>query len=107
MSSGSPIDNFVMALQAANTNIANDFTNAVAKVQPTVDIATALLTAVPSYDVKLFLDGISQMASGAPIQGLINAIGMPIAADVGLVTLLGGYEIFVLTGAWYPPPTPL
>ncbi len=45
------------------------------------------------------------MASGAPVQGLINAIGMPIAADVGLVTLLGGYEIFVLTGAWYPPLT--
>ena len=107
MSSGSPIDNFIAALQAANTNIANDFSNAVAKVQPTADIATAVLTAVPSYDVDLFLDGISQMASGAPVQGLINAIGMPIAADVGLVTLLGGYEIFVLTGAWYPPPTPL
>jgi hypothetical protein len=47
------------------------------------------------------------MAGGAPVQGLIDAIGLPIAADVGLATLLAGYEIFVLTGAWYPPPTPL
>jgi PE-PPE domain/PE family len=92
ISSGSVIDNFVAAT---------------AKVQPTIDIATALLTAVPSYDVGLFMGGISQMANGAPVQGLMNAIGMPIAADVGLTTLLAGYEVFVLTGAWYPPPTPL
>lgn len=89
------------------TSIVAHFTNAVAKVQPTVDIATALLTAVPAYDVTLFQQGIAQMAGGAPVQGLVDAIGLPIAADVGLAALLAGYELFVLTGAWYPPPTPL
>ena len=89
------------------TSIANHFTSAFAKVQPTVDIATALVAGVPSYDATLFWDGISQAVNGAPVQGLVNAFGMPIAADVGLATLLVGYEIFVLTGAWYPPPTPL
>lgn len=80
---------------------------ATGKIQPTIDIATALMTALPSYDASLFMDGISQMANGAPVQGLVNAIGMPIAADVGLATLLTGYEALVLTGAWYPPPTAL
>ncbi|EUA11463.1 hypothetical protein I546_3181 [Mycobacterium kansasii 732] len=111
ISSGSPIDKFIMALQAANTDITNAFTNAVtnayATVQPTIGIGTALLTSLPSYDVNLFLNGILQAANGAPIEGLINAIGMPIAATAGLVTLLAGYELLVLTGAWHPPPTPL
>ncbi|ORW94509.1 hypothetical protein AWC27_07345 [Mycobacterium szulgai] len=84
-----------------------NFTDAFAKVQPTVNIATALLTAVPAYDAHLFLDGVQQMINGAPVEGLVNAIGRPIAATVGLSTLLAGYELFVLTGAWYPPPTPL
>lgn len=84
-----------------------DFTAVVDKVQPTVNIATDLLTAVPAYDLHLFVDGIQQMINGAPIEGLANAIGRPIAATVGLTTLLAGYELFVLTGAWYPPPTPL
>ncbi|VBA43002.1 hypothetical protein LAUMK13_04323 [Mycobacterium innocens] len=100
-----------MALQAANTDVTNAFTNAVtdayATVQPTVGIGTALLTSVPSYDLNLFLNGILQMANGAPVEGLVNAIGMPIAATAGLVTLLAGYEFLVLTGTWHPPPTPL
>lgn len=90
--SGSPVDHLITAT---------------GKIQPTIDITTALLTALPSYDASLFMNGISQMADGAPVQGLVDAIGMPIAADVGLVTLLAGYEALVLTGGWYPPPTPL
>jgi hypothetical protein len=103
--SWSSVDDFITAVQTANTNFTNDVStniaNAVAKVQPTIDIANALLTSVPSYELNLFLDGISEMVNGAPAQGLVNAIGMPIAAHMGLVTLLGGYELFVLTGAWY------
>jgi hypothetical protein len=103
--SWSSIDDFITAVQTANTNFTNDFStnlaNAYAKLQPTIDIANALVTSVPSYDANLFLDGVLQMANGAPVQGLVNAIGMPIAAEVGLATLLAGYELFVLTGAWY------
>lgn len=107
LTSGSPIDNLIDALKTANTDFTDRFSNSIAnayaKLLPTADIANALVTAVPSYDVNLFLDGVQQMVDGAPVHGLVNAVGMPIAADVGLVTLLGGYELFVLTGAWYPP----
>ena len=51
-----------------------------------------------SYDVNLFLDGIGQALSGDPV-GLVNAIGDPLAADVGLVTLAGGIEFFVVQNA--------
>lgn len=80
-----------------------DFNTAFAKVQPTVNIATGLVATLPSYDVQLFMDGIAQVTGGQPVQGLINAIGMPIAANVGLSVLLTGYEALMLTGAWYPP----
>jgi hypothetical protein len=80
-----------------------DFNTAFAKVQPTVNIATGLVATLPSYDVQLFMDGIAQVTGGQPLQGLINAIGMPIAANVGLSVLLTGYEALMLTGAWYPP----
>lgn len=96
--------NPVSALSGA---LPTDSTAVFDKVQPTVNIATDLLTAVPAYDLRLFVDGVQQMINGAPIEGLANAIGRPIAATVGLTTLLVGYELFVLTGAWYPPPTPL
>ena len=65
---------------------------------PTADFATAALTSVPSYDVNLFLNGISQAVSGDPM-GLINAVGDPIAADTALFTIAGGFEAIVLVSA--------
>jgi hypothetical protein len=57
---------------------------------PTADIANALLTSVPAYDASLFLASLSDP---------INAIGLPIAADIGLATLLGGIEFDVINNA--------
>lgn len=61
---------------------------------------------------NLFLNGVSQMVNGQPVDGLINAIGYPIAADVGLLPLTAGLEFVVLgeavdsivTGTPYPSP---
>jgi hypothetical protein len=53
---------------------------------PTADLVNAIVVALPGYDASLFLGGIKQMMSGDLIGGLVNAIGLPIAADVGLVT---------------------
>jgi hypothetical protein len=53
---------------------------------PTADIGLTFLTTVPFYDAELFLD---QLAQG----NLINAIGYPIAADMGLATVAGGVEL--------------
>jgi PE-PPE domain/PE family len=108
------IDNFILSLEAANNNVvggfANGFSAAYATLLPTADIATALAVSLPSYDLNLFLHGITQAVNGQPLAGLVNAIGDPIAADVAAGTLLGGFELLViknaldtiLTGTPYP-----
>jgi hypothetical protein len=75
-----------------------DFANALSNVAstaygtllPTADIADAFVTSVPAYDASLFLGNLSDP---------INAIGLPIAADVGLGTLLSGLEAGVIGDA--------
>ncbi|OBG46006.1 PE family protein [Mycobacterium alsense] len=59
---------------------------------PTADIGLSLATDLPLYDAQLF---VSQLAQG----NLGNAIGYPIAADVGLATVAGGVEGLVLLSA--------
>ena len=115
-SPASAISDFILDLAAANTSIGNTLATVVSTaystLQPTADIATALLVSLPTYDVSLFADGIVQALNGAPIQGLINAIGLPIAADVGLATPLLAFEaiinfqaiVSILTGAQFPHP---
>jgi hypothetical protein len=76
------------------TDFANALSNAASTAYgtllPTADIANALLTSVPAYDASLFLGNLSDP---------INAIGLPIAADIGLGTLLGGIELDVINNA--------
>jgi hypothetical protein len=99
---GFSIDSLIEGLQAANTNIAGAFANAVSNgysvLLPTADIATAVLISMPSYDLNLFLSGMLQVANGDPM-GLINAVGYPIAADTALLTLAGSWEAIVLVNA--------
>jgi hypothetical protein len=96
-------DSFIQALQTANTTVTNFITNAAAQsyavLLPTADIANALVTSVPSYDVNLFLSGVEQAINGDPIGGLIYAFGAPVAADVAVGTLAGGFELEVLLDA--------
>jgi PE-PPE domain/PE family len=96
-------DSIVNALQGANTRITEAISRsaaaAYATLLPTADIANAAVTAVPSYDVNLFLSGIEQVVNGDPVDGLIYAFGAPVAADVALGTLAGGFEVRVIVGA--------
>jgi hypothetical protein len=110
------VEGFISSLQTANSNVANafasDFSTAYATLLPTADIGTALVATLPSYDLNLFLNGISQAITGDPVQGLVNAIGQPIAADVGLGTVAGGVEFLIMldalqtifTGTPHPSP---
>ncbi len=112
----SNLDGVISGIEAANTGFSNSLASTVSTAYgtllPTADIATALVTTLPSYDANLFLDGISQAVNGQPVQGLINAVGMPIVADVGMGTLAGGVEFLVvasaldtiLTGTPFPSP---
>src|SRR6202453_4878465 len=96
-------DNFIQAIQTANTTITNEISggaaNAYAALLPTADLANALVTSVPSYDVNLFLNGVQQAINGDPVGGLTYAFGAPVAADVGLSTFAAGVELDVLLGA--------
>ena len=93
------------SLQAANTQIVDATTTAVSTAYstllPTADIATAVLVSLPSYDVNLFLNGMIQVVNGQPLEGLINAVGYPIATDAGLLPLTAGLEVAVLGEAAY------
>jgi PE-PPE domain len=96
-------DSFIAALQAANTNFSNAISNTAATAYsvllPTADIANAVITVLPSYDVNLFLSGIQQALDGDVIGGLQYALIAPLAADAGLLTLAGGIELEVLLNA--------
>ena len=99
------ITDLLSGLEAANTQIVGTgttaFATAYSTLLPTADITTAALVSLPSYDVNLFLNGMTQMVNGQPLGGLVNAFGYPIAADVGLLPMLGGLEVAVLGEAGY------
>ncbi|AYE93766.1 PE family protein [Mycobacterium paragordonae] len=99
----SPVNSFFDALKAANTNFTTAITSAAADTYavalPTADIFNTLVTTVPSYDVNLFLDGIQQTLNGDPTGGLINAFGKPLAANVAIGSLAGGFELILVAGA--------
>ncbi|MBW0019048.1 MAG: PE-PPE domain-containing protein [Mycobacterium sp.] len=101
-SAESAISDALSGIQSANNNLigtlTTDFSTAYAVALPTADIATAVAVSLPSYDVDLFVDGIQQAVNGDPA-GLVNAFGRPIAADVGLATLAGGFELIALENA--------
>ena len=54
---------------------------------------------LPAYGIDLFLDGIQQVLSGDIISGLLNAVGLPWAAGVGLVTTSVLIEFLVIANA--------
>jgi hypothetical protein len=59
---------------------------------PLADIGNALLTSLPAYDLSLFADNLSN-------GDLLDAIGLPIAADTGMGTLFAGFGLAVIENA--------
>lgn len=96
-------DGIITAIQNVTTSVASAISNAAASLYaallPTADIVNAIVTMLPAYNVTLFLDGIQQAIHGDPINGLLNAFGRPLAADVGLVTTAGLIEFLVVAQA--------
>lgn len=76
---------------ASLTDIVNALTAAVAQAYsvllPTADIITALAVQLPTYDATLFFDNLANP---------LDAIGLPLAADTGLLTLAAGIEFMVI-----------
>ncbi len=67
-----------------------DLQTAYGTLLPTADIVNDLLTSLPAYDASLFLDNLSNP---------LEAIGLPIAADLGIDIFLANYEADVLATA--------
>ncbi len=102
-SSGQSFSDLLSALSADAANPAatlTDIVNAISSATstaystllPTADIINALVTSVPAYDVSLFSDS---LAAG----DLLDALGLPLAADTAIVTLAAGFEVEILTTA--------
>ena len=93
----------ITALQTVITTTATFVSSAAAALYaallPTADIVNALVTMLPAYNATLFLGGIQQALTGDVVNGLINAIGLPLAADVGLVTTASLIELLVIAQA--------
>jgi len=81
------------SIQTLISDVANGISAAAASLYaallPTADLVNSILTSLPAYTVELFLDGVQQIIGGDLIGGAINAIGLPIAATVGLITYAG------------------
>ena len=96
-------DSIIETIQGAVTNVANEISgtaaNLYAALLPTADIVNGVVTVFPAYDVNLFLSGIQQAINGNVLGGLEYALVAPIAADTGLLTLAGGFELLVLVAA--------
>lgn len=75
-------------VNTAATIISTDY----AVLLPAADTALAFATSLPLYDSQLFL---RQLAQG----NLINALGYPLAADVGLATIAGIVQFLVISKA--------
>jgi PE-PPE domain len=59
---------------------------------PLADIVNSLVTSLPAYDLSLFTDNLSN-------GDLLDAIGLPIAADTGIGTLFAGFAVAVIDHA--------
>ena len=102
-SSGQSFTDLLSALSADAANPAaslTDLVNAISSAAsaaystllPLADIGNALLTSLPAYDLSLFTDNLSN-------GDLLDALGLPIAADTGMDTLFAGFAVAVIDHA--------
>ncbi len=98
-----PPTGVISALQTVISDVAYTISSSSAALYaaalPTADIVNAIGTMLPAYDANLFLGGIQQALSGDVITGLVNAVGLPLAATVGLGTTAALIEVLVLLQA--------
>ncbi|QZA06700.1 PE-PPE domain-containing protein [Mycolicibacter heraklionensis] len=94
IANGNATDSLPSLLDIVNT-FSGVLSSAYSGLLPTADVINALLTSLPAYDISLF---IQELMSG----DLLDAIGLPIAATVGLGSLAGMVEIGAVLQAISP-----
>lgn len=73
-----------------------------ATVLATADFINSALITLPAYDVRLFVEGITQALGGFSggglnqvVAGLINSVFRPLAADIGFAATIGVVQVTV------------
>lgn len=64
---------------------------------PTADVVTSLLTTMPGYNISMFLNAFQ--GDDDLLTTLTNAIGLPLAADFGLIPTAIGFELMSVMSA--------
>lgn len=90
---GGPADFSMPSLLDIANTISAAASTLYATLLPTADIINSLITTLPAYSASLFFN---ELMSG----DLVGAIGMPLAATTGLVTMAAGFEVEVLMNAF-------
>ncbi len=97
---------FISSVQQVITSVSDYISGTVAGIYaallPTADVINAFVTTLPAYDANLFLYGMQEVFSGNVIQGLSDAVGLPIAATVGLSSTAGLVAALVWAQAILP-----
>ena len=102
-SSGQSLTDLLSALWADAADPAATFTDLVNAISsaastaystllPLADIGNALLTSLPAYGLSLFTENLSN-------GDLLDALGLPIAANTGMDTLFAGFALAVIEHA--------
>jgi hypothetical protein len=71
----------------------------------TADFINAAIFPLQAYNTNIVLESVKQMLEGDVIEGLINAIGLPIAADIGMLTTVGLFQLIVWVEGLYAAVT--
>lgn len=91
---------FIQTVQTVINAVANAISGTTAGLYapllPTADVINAIVTVLPAYSLNLFLYGMEKVFSGDVLGGLVDAFGLPVAANVGLITMAG----LVGAGVW-------
>ncbi len=82
-------------VQNALNTLSSAASSAYSALLPTADVLNALVTSIPAYDLSLF-------AGNLDAGNLLDAVGLPIAADTGLVSMGVLLEGLVVFDAAYP-----
>ncbi|WP_409428552.1 PE-PPE domain-containing protein [Mycobacterium sp. SMC-11] len=89
---GGPADFSMPSLMDVVNTLTSAAASLYATLLPTADIINSLVTTLPAYGTSLFFNELMQ-------GDLLGAIGMPLAATTGLVTMAGGFEFMVMSSA--------
>lgn len=91
---------FIQTVQNVINSVANAISGTAAGLYapllPTADVINAIVLSLPAYSLNLFLYGMEKVFSGDVLGGLVDAFGLPVAANVGLITMAG----LVGAGVW-------